>query len=108
MRFVRLLVRKSLITMEAQHKGVRLMGMNNNARLKVTENLLTLERGSDELMLTDYVDLRPLYIGKGKDYVKNFLRAIPELKTYKNITTTFPQETALLDMLVHHGIVVPH
>jgi uncharacterized protein len=82
--------------------------MNDSTRLKVTENLLALERGGDELMLTDYVNLRPLYARKGRSYIKRFLKAIPELKSYGNITKVFPEEADLLDTLLHHGIVVPH
>ncbi len=48
--------------------------MNENTRLKITENLLAIERGGDELVLTDYVDLRPLYVKKGRAYIR---RCIP-------------------------------
>ncbi len=83
------------------------MRMNDRTRLKVTENLLTLEKGRDEFILTDYVYLRPLYIRKGKEYIKNFLKAASELKTYKRIIEAFPHETDLLDTLLYHGILVP-
>ncbi len=84
------------------------MTVNGDARLKVTENLLTLERGRDEIILTDYVDLRPLYIRKGKGYVKNFLKAASELKTCKRIMEAFPHDADLLDTLLAHGIIVPY
>jgi uncharacterized protein len=82
--------------------------MHENARLKVTDHLLRLERGRDELILTDYVNLRPLYVAKGRSYITRFLKAASELKTYKRITEFFPGDSDLLDTLLQHGIIVPH
>lgn len=82
--------------------------MNDNTRLKVTENLLAVERGRDELVLTDYVDLRPLYAKKGRTYIKRFLEAVSELKTRKRIMEIFPHEADLLDTLLSHGVIVPY
>ncbi len=81
--------------------------MNVNPSLKLTEHLLTLKRGRDELLLADYMDLRPLYIKKGRKYVDNFLRAASELGSYEKIAEVFPHEKNLLDMLLDHGILVP-
>lgn len=83
------------------------MPPDDNAPLKITENLLTLERGKDEFILTDYVNLRPLYIKKGKEYIIQFLKAASELRTYQKIIEAFPHEKDLLDTLLYHGIIVP-
>jgi uncharacterized protein len=84
------------------------MMINSGTKLKITENLLLLERGRDEFLLTDYVDLQPLYVRKGKRYIKDFLKSVTDLKTYGNIMKVFPHEGELLNTLMHHGIVVPH
>ena len=86
------------------------MQMNDSTRLKVTENLLALERGGDELN-AHRLRQSPAALRKEKGrkpYIKRFLKAIPELKSYGNITKVFPEEADLLDTLLHHGIVVPH
>lgn len=80
--------------------------MRHDAQLKITENLLKLARGRDELLLANYLDLRPLYIKQGKQYILDFLRAVNELGTYKKIIEAFPQEINLLDALLNHGIIV--
>jgi uncharacterized protein len=84
------------------------MRKNGSTRLKVTDNLLMIERGREELILTDYVDLQPLYIKKGKRYIKSFLKAASELKTQKRTIEAFPQDADLLDTLLNHKIIVPH
>jgi uncharacterized protein len=81
--------------------------MKNDTRLHVTEHLLTLERGRNELLLANYLDLRPLYIKEGRKYIKNFLKAASELGTYNKIIEAFPNDISLLDMLVDHGIIIP-
>jgi uncharacterized protein len=82
--------------------------MNENTRLKITETLLAVERGRDELVLTDYVHLRPLYVKKGRTYIRRFLEAVSELKTRKRLMETFPNEADLLDTLLGHGVIVPY
>jgi uncharacterized protein len=67
-----------------------------------------LEKGKDEFILTDYVNLQPLYVKKGKRYIKNFLKAASDMQTYKNILEVFPHDKDLLDTLLHHGIIVPY
>ncbi len=83
------------------------MQINENMRLKTTETLLLLERGTDELILTDYVRLRPLYIKKGKKYILEFLKKASELETYGRILQVFPHEKELLSTFLHHEILVP-
>lgn len=81
--------------------------MKNNFNLRVTENLLMLQRGRNELLLANHLDFRPLYIKIGKGYIKKFLEAASGLKTYNKITEAFPSDVELLNMLLQHGIIVP-
>jgi uncharacterized protein len=80
----------------------------NNTALKVADELLVLERGRDELLLTNNIKPRPLYINKGRRYILEFLKAAGELGTYKKIITTYPHEVNLLDVMLDYGIMVPH
>jgi uncharacterized protein len=82
--------------------------MKQSAQLQITENVLMLQRGRGELLVTDYLRLRPLYIKQGRDYVAHFLKAASQLGSYERIIDAFPRETALLDMLMDHGVIVPH
>ncbi len=84
------------------------MQITKDTRLKTTETLLLLERGTDELILTDYVRLRPLYIRKGKKYILEFLKRASELETYGKILKVFPHEKELLSTLFYHEILVPY
>lgn len=81
--------------------------MKNNARLHVTDKLLMLQRGKEELLLANYLDLRPLYIRQGRRYIENFIEAASRLDTYDKILQAFPHDTGLLDMLMAYRIVVP-
>ena len=82
--------------------------MKQNGRLKITEHLLMLERGKDELLLADYLDLRPLYIRKGGKYIASFLKAVSALESHEKIADLYLHEIDLLNMLLDHGIIVPH
>jgi uncharacterized protein len=79
-----------------------------HAKLKITEDLLKLERGRDELLLANCRDLRPLYIKQGRQYILNYLKAVTDLGTYKKITKAFPHEIHLLDTLLDYSIIVPN
>ena len=77
------------------------------AALKLTDNLLLLERGADELLLTNTVNRRPLYIKKGATYIKAFLTAVGRLRLRSEILRTHPQDRDLLRVLLDYQIVVP-
>jgi hypothetical protein len=82
--------------------------MKNNKSLQVTENLLILKRGREELLFANYLDLRPLYIIEGRKYIDHFLEAASQLLKYNQTTSASPQDIDLLDMLMEYGIIVPH
>ena len=75
--------------------------------LKTADELLLLERGQDELLLANGADVRPLYVNKGRQYIREFLKAAGDLGTRRNILHAYPHETNLLDLLLDRGILVP-
>lgn len=68
------------------------MGINENTRLKVMENFLTLEKGRDEFIPTDYVNLQPIYI-KRKEIHEELFESRPKLtRSFNNIAIHFLKE----------------
>ena len=80
--------------------------VERDAELTCTQNLLMLESGRDELLLVNSFDPRPLYIKRGRDYIKRFLGAVTELRAANKIKKAFPQDTELLNMLMDHRIII--
>ncbi|HUT54975.1 MAG TPA: radical SAM protein [bacterium] len=74
--------------------------------LTLTKNLLMLERGKGELLLLNSFDPRPLYIKRGRDYIKKFLDSLKKPRTAAAIKKSFPRDTELLKMLMAHRIVI--
>lgn len=74
--------------------------------LALTRNLIMLEKGREELLLVNSFESLPLYIKKGREYIKNFLDAVKELGTVESINQAFPGDTELLDLLMNHRIVI--
>ncbi|MCJ7596631.1 MAG: SPASM domain-containing protein [Desulfobacterales bacterium] len=77
-----------------------------NGRIKVTENLVILERGEEELLLGNSFDLQPLYIKKGRGHIKRILESVQGLGTLKKIEEAFPEDVPLLNLLRDHRILV--
>ncbi|HEY3359816.1 MAG TPA: radical SAM protein [Polyangia bacterium] len=75
--------------------------------LGVTPDLISLARGEDELLLADASILKPLYVGRGREYITRFLGAVRDLRAAERITAAFPADVALLRLLVEHRIVGP-
>jgi uncharacterized protein len=69
-------------------------------------NLITLERGTDELLLVDTLARRPLYVKQGGRYIKTFLQAAGDLGTPANLLAAYPREKRLLQALLEYGILV--
>ena len=76
------------------------------ALLRLSEDLITLQRGSDELLLADAMERRPLYIKQGGRYIKTFLRAAADLGTPTKLLGAYPKERRLLGILLDYGILV--
>jgi len=71
----------------------------------MTENLITLERGADELLLADSFHLRPLYVQRGRERVKRLLAAASPKRSMGELLTVFPEDAALIRLLREHGIL---
>jgi uncharacterized protein len=80
---------------------------NADTPLKIADGLLVLERGEAELLLSNNVEPRPLYIKEGRRYILEFLKAAAELGTYKKIIAAYPHESKLLEVMLDYGILVP-
>jgi len=81
--------------------------MGDNGRLRITKNLVTLERGAEELLLANSFYLQPLYFRKGRDYVRRFLDALAGLNTREEMLAALSGGSGLLDLLITHRILVP-
>ena len=82
------------------------MEISDNTGLKVTENLIMLERGTDELLLTNSYQNNLLYIPNGREYIKKFLKSIKKHKTPKKIAESFPNDIGLLNVLLNYRIII--
>lgn len=87
-------VRKGGIALERAHHHLRL-----------AENLVVLERGDDEMLLVDAMTVRPLYIPRGREYVRRYLDAVRDSGSAEGMEIRFPLDGELLAMLTDHGIV---
>ncbi len=75
--------------------------------LTITKNLILLEKGKEELLLLNSIDPQPLYIKRGRDYIKAFLESVRTLCLPEKIKKAYPGDAELLDMLLQHRIVIP-
>ena len=78
-----------------------------NELYKITDNLILLERGTDELLLANAFNLFPMYIRKGKDYINafvNYLREMPRERTH--ILEDYPHDEDLVDFFLKHNILI--
>ncbi len=80
--------------------------MNERSFLKIPDEVLFLERGQDELLLTHANIRKPLYIREGRSYIQGFLSAVRELGSRERVLKTYPREVNLLQVLSDHWIVV--
>lgn len=74
--------------------------------LRLSQNLLVLERGREEMLLVNSFEPRPLYIPRGRDYIKTYLKAVPELGSAAKVRRAFPRDHGLLEMLLDHQIIL--
>lgn len=73
--------------------------------LKVTENLIALERGHNELLLVNSFYMRPLYVARGRERVRRVLSGAKG-STLEGLESAFPRDAALIRMLRDHRILV--
>ena len=73
--------------------------------LHVTENLITLERGEDELLLVNSFSMRPMYVARGRGAVKGLL-AEASGRTLEDLAAGHPQDAPLIRMLREHRLLL--
>jgi uncharacterized protein len=78
-----------------------------DTQLKISDGLIALERGHDELLLANNIEPRPLYVKEGRRYILDFLKAAAEFGTSKKIIAAYPHEANLLAVMLDYGILVP-
>ena len=101
-------VRPATWDMPRRRRGALLhIKLKDDVRIKVADELLVLEKGPEELLLANSIDFRPLYIRKGREYIREFLKTVGELACYKTIAKAYSQERNLLNLLLEYRIVVP-
>ena len=77
-----------------------------DTRLTVTKNLILLQKGKEELLLVNSFISKPLYIKKGRSYIKRYLDSVNKLGSLNKISKAFPDDMELLSMLINHRIVI--
>ncbi|MBM4273959.1 MAG: radical SAM protein [Deltaproteobacteria bacterium] len=79
--------------------------MASSAKLQVAKNLIALERGADELLLANSFHLRPLYVKRGRERVKQILAAVAQGCTTAELQAVFPSDAALLRLLLDYHLL---
>jgi len=74
--------------------------------LALTSNLISLERGSDELLLLNSFHMRPLYVARGKEQVKRVLAGAAPGLTLSGLKSAFPRDTDLIQLLRDYHILI--
>lgn len=69
------------------------------------EDVILLERGSDELLLVDSFHLRPLYVRRGRERIRQVLAEAARGLSIEALEARFPADGPLIDLLVRHGVV---
>ena len=77
-----------------------------NRLLAVSDNLIMLERGEEELLLVDPWAVEPLYIQKGRDYIKGLIRDAGRFDSREALEKAFPGDVELINTLLRHRILV--
>ena len=78
------------------------------AAYRVTDHLIRLDRGSDELLLANAYSLSPLYVRKGGGYIASLVGYLGQrTRTREEILTDYPGDEALVDFLLAHDILIP-
>lgn len=81
--------------------------MKQDVNLKITNNLIMIEKGTEELLIANSFGIMPIYIRRGADYVKRLIRSVKVLVTEEKLTTSFPHDRQLIEKLMEHRIIIP-
>lgn len=74
--------------------------------LNITSNLIALERGSDELLLANSFHMRPLYVARGRERVRQLLANMPSGLSLDDLKATSGRDASLVDLLREYRILV--
>lgn len=76
------------------------------APLKVTPNLIRLERDGN-LLLANSLHLKPLLVRRGRDFIDKLINVVSEERLSRSdLVDLWPGETAIIDILLSHRILV--
>ena len=74
--------------------------------LQLTRNLIQLDRGSDELLLSNAFYMRPLYVAYGGRRIVELLSELPKGRTVEQLKSDFAADEKLIQLLRDHRILV--
>lgn len=74
--------------------------------LALTRNLISLERGGDELLLANSFHMRTMYVARGKKRVQRLLAEAARGLTLEGLKSAFPQDADLIQLLRDYRIFV--
>ncbi len=80
--------------------------MGPSGSLALTSNLISLERGGDELLLVNSFHMRTMYVARGKERVKRLLSEAARGLTLEGLKSAFPHDADLIQLLRDHRILV--
>lgn len=76
-------------------------------KYRISDNLINIERGPNELLLANSYNLSPMYIKKGKDYIISLISYLQQTpRTKENILKDYPNDEGLIDYLIGHNILI--
>lgn len=79
--------------------------MAPSAKPQAPKNLIALERGVDELLLANSFHLRPLYVQRGRERLKQILAAAAQGGTLAQLQAAFPDDAPLLRVLLDYHLL---
>jgi uncharacterized protein len=80
--------------------------MARSGPLSLTKNLISLERGGDELLLVNSFHMRTMYVARGKERVKRLLSEAARGLTLEGLKSAFPRDADLIQLLRDYRILV--
>lgn len=80
--------------------------MTASEPLEVTRNLISLERGEDELLLINSFYMEPLYVARGRNRFKQLLSRMPRGRALEQLKSDFPESAKVIQVLRDHRILI--
>ncbi|MBI1868040.1 MAG: radical SAM protein [Methylocystis sp.] len=80
--------------------------MTSSQPLEVTRNLISIERGEDELLLINSFYMQPLYVARGRDFFKQLLSRLPRARALGELKSDFPESAKVIELLRDYHILI--